>query len=247
MDAFIESLPINISGEEHHLTIYGGYDECNVCTRSQRATIVAKGWTVNFPGDDEPTSETVSVGEDGLATYCPAFNIDFSKAEKIAAYKASVDGNTVNLTKVTTVAAGEGVLLRSINGGATTEELPTAVDAEEDADNAFVGTLTATTLSEKDGNITNFVLSKKNDVVGFYKASNTPIAAWKAYLPVENYSAEAGARGLTLVFDDGNTTSISEIDNATTADDVIYTLSGARVKNPAKGLYIKNGKKIVIK
>ena len=254
MDAFIASLPVKPNDKEYSLYIYY-YNDGNVCTHSQVEDIKARGWTPydyrswsEYEGcDDETIVETVSVGEDGLATYCPAFNIDFSKAEKIAAYKASVDGNTVNLTKVTTVAAGEGVLLRSINGGAATEELPTAADAEKDADNAFVGTLTTTTLSENNGDFTNFVLSKVNNVVGFYKANDTPIAAWKAYLPVENYNADAGARGLTIVFDDGNTTSISEIDNTTTADNAIYTLGGARVKNPAKGLYIKNGKKVIVK
>ena len=254
MNAFIGSLPQNTSGMEYRLYIcYNGYGEGNVCTRSQVEAIIAKGWKplwsdgTEYEGIDDPDTEIVSVGEDGLATYCPAFNIDFSKAEKIAAYKASVSNNIVKLTRVQTVAAGEGVLIRSLNDGEATEELPTAADAEKDADNAFVGTLTATTLSEKNGNITNFVLFKKNGVVGFYKANNTPIAAGKAYLPVANYDAEADARGLTLVFDDDNTTSISEIDNATTADDAIYTLNGARVKNPTKGLYIKNGKKVIVK
>ena len=191
---------------------------------------------------------TVSVGADGLATYCPAVGVDFSKATDIAAYKASVsDGSTVNLTKVTKVAKGEGVLLRSLSGDAATEYLPVAANATENTDNAFVGVLEDTTLSETDGgNITNFVLSKVNGVVGFFKANDTKVAAGKAYLPVEGYAA--GARGLGIVFDDETTTGISEIEGKQTInDDAIYTLDGVRVKNPTKGLYIKNGKKVVIK
>ena len=191
---------------------------------------------------------TVSVGADGLATYCPTVvGVDFSKATDIAAYKASVNGSTVNLTKVTTVAAGEGVLLRSFNGGAATEYLPVATSAIENTDNAFVGTLVdIEALTETEGNITNFVLSKKDGVVGFYKANNTHVAAGKAYLPVENYNP--AARGLSVTFDDGTTTGVSEVmSEPSTTDDIIYTLSGARVKSPAKGLYIKNGKKVVVK
>lgn len=193
--------------------------------------------------ESDPTTITISVGADGLASYCPQFGVDFSNAEHIAAYKASVNGSTVNLTKVMTVAAGEGVLLRSLSGGATQEILPVA-EATKNEGNAFVGTLEDVILSETEGSVTNFVLSKVDGVVGFYKANGTKVVAGKAYLPVENY--QSGARGLTVMFDD--TTSISEVESQqSTIDDAIYTLGGVRVKNPTKGLYIKNGKKVVIK
>ena len=196
--------------------------------------------------ESDPTTVTISVGADGLSTYCPNYGVDFSGATEIAAYKAAVNGNTVTLTQVNTVAAGEGVLLRSLNGGAATETLP-IIEATKNDDNAFVGTLVdIEALPEKEGNITNFVLSKKDGVVGFYKANNTRVAAGKAYLPVENYNP--AARGLSVMYDDGTPTGISEIvSEPSTTDDVIYTLSGARVKSPAKGLYIKNGKKVVVK
>ena len=84
------------------------------------------------------------------------------------------------------MAAGEGVLLRSLKGGAAEEELSIPETATKNEDNAFVGVLEATILNEKEGDVTNFVLSKVNNVVGFHKANNTPIAAWKAYLPVKN-------------------------------------------------------------
>ena len=259
MDAFINSLPQTM-GRYIYIVLRISAKEGNICTKDQVETLKAKGWSsydyyeptdesMKYTGGNAPTTVTVSVGADGLATYCPAFEIDFSNAEKIAAYKASVDGRTVKLTKIDKVAAGEGVLLRSLTGDMAEETLQILETTIKSEDNAFAGTLhDIIGLPEKSGNFTNFVLFKKDGVVGFYKANNTPIAAWKAYLPVEGYNAEAaGARGLTLVFDDGNTTSISEINNATTADNAIYTLSGAHVKNPAKGLYIKNGKKVIVK
>ena len=43
------------------------------------------------------------------------------------------------------------------------------------------------------------------------------------------------------------TTGISTARKTQSADDTFYNLQGARVDNPTKGIYIQNGKKIVIK
>lgn len=47
--------------------------------------------------------------------------------------------------------------------------------------------------------------------------------------------------------DGGETTAISTIENGTTTIDNCYDLSGRRVAQPTKGLFIRNGKKFVIK
>jgi hypothetical protein len=73
--------------------------------------------------------------------------------------------------------------------------------------------------------------------------------ARKAYLLVNGGAAQA--RGLTMAFDE--TTGISSTTNYTNYTNVNawYTLDGRKVANgqkpTAKGLYIHNGKKIVIK
>ena len=54
---------------------------------------------------------------------------------------------------------------------------------------------------------------------------------------------------LEIIFVDNNlgvTTYIDKIDNITN-NDKYYNLQGMEVKNPAKGVYIKNGKKIIVK
>lgn len=222
-------------------------DEFNVLTETD-VTLYAEGMSNNNALDyiyiqktgDAQTTVSVSVGEAGLATYCPEVGVDFSGAQNIAAYKASVNGNTVTLNKVTTVAAGEGVLLRSLKNGATTEDIAIAANAEQNSGNAFTGTL-------QDINITDgYVLSNENGVTGFFKANpeGTLVAAGKAYL---NISSAAGAHSYRIVFDD-EATSISAAESTVAAeDDAIYTLGGVRVANPAKGVYIKNGKKVIIK
>ncbi len=183
----------------------------------------------------------VTVSDAGFATFCPTMDLDFSAAQDITAYKAQIDGDNVILTKVTTVAKNEGVLLSGRKGEVTTEDIANSVTVlSKNADNAFIGVSQSIWLSDTDGEYTNYVLSKEDGVVGFFIANNTRVTAGKAYLQVPTASS---AKSLKMVF--GDTTGINDI-NAAKADDAYYTISGVRVANPAKGLYIKNGKKVVI-
>ena len=43
------------------------------------------------------------------------------------------------------------------------------------------------------------------------------------------------------------TTGISSVDAETVSDNSIYTLQGVKVAQPQKGIYVKNGKKVIIK
>lgn len=186
-------------------------------------------------------TETVSVGESGLSTYCPTVDLDFSASLNINAYAAKINGDVVELTKVNTVKAGEGILLSTEGQGAQTEEIAIA-SATEDNANDFIGVIEAMVLPEAADGDVNYVLSKKDGVVGFFRANNTNIAAGKAYLKVP---AEAAAKGLKMVF--GDTTGISEVAAPAKNDGAFYTLSGVRVESPVKGVYIHNGKKVVVK
>ena len=85
--------------------------------------------------------------------------------------------------------------------------------------------------------------------IGFYKVKSTvtAIPGNKAFLVLT--SPEAQAKGFVLTFDDGSTTGIETIESSknSTEDGVYYDLQGRRVENPTRGVYILNGKKVVIK
>ncbi len=49
----------------------------------------------------------------------------------------------------------------------------------------------------------------------------------------------------TVYIETGNSQNISPITHTTETDDIIYNLSGQPIKSPAKGLYIKNGRKYI--
>ena len=92
-----------------------------------------------------------------------------------------------------------------------------------------------------------FILGKKNGRVAFYYLSSQVLAANKAYY---EYKGTTSAKSLVFRFDDDNiSTGISLPETIeTTGDAVIYDLSGRRVAGTAKkGVYIRNGKKYIVK
>lgn len=93
-----------------------------------------------------------------------------------------------------------------------------------------------------------FILGKKTDGrVKFYYMSNQVLAANKAYYV---YNGTTSAKSLVFRFDDDNiSTGISLPETIETSGDaVIYDLSGRRVEGTAKkGVYIRNGKKYIVK
>lgn len=191
----------------------------------------------------------VNVGPNGIATFTPSVSLDFSTAENIKAYTASVSGTTVTLTETKTVAAGEGVIIQSVNGGEATEEIAVANPATATEGNALVGTLVdIAALATTDGTYNNYILNIVNGKAGFYQANDKKVAAGKAYLQIPAEVA-AEAKALTIVWNDGETTGIEENYEFGTmnSDAATYDLSGRKVANPAKGLYIKNGKKFIVK
>jgi hypothetical protein len=72
------------------------------------------------------------------------------------------------------------------------------------------------------------------------------MAANKAYYI---YPGTGGAKSLDFSFTDETPTSIEMPETVTTTDAnaPIYDLMGRRVVNPTKGIYIKGGKKFIMK
>lgn len=193
----------------------------------------------------EKTAEHVAIAADGLATFCPAVGVDFTGNTDVAAYKAAAEGDKVLLTKVNKVAAGEGVVVRSLNGNAVAANVAVDATATANEGNQLVGVQTAiaSLASEAEGK-KNYILNTIDGNTAFYAANGKAVAAGRAYLQLDATNA---AKSLTISFDD-EADGIAEIGTeAKSADAAIYNLRGQRVANPAKGLYIQNGKKVIIK
>ena len=131
-----------------------------------------------------------------------------------------------------------------------TEVEVSIIVSSEDADNVdydsehFKGTLVDKTFTDEDMEAADhYVLTGHNFV--WVKDAGT-LAAGKCWIELVP-SSPAHARALSIVFE-GETTGISTVKTAAdTKDAVIYDLQGRRVMQPTKGLFIVNGKKVVIK
>lgn len=94
------------------------------------------------------------------------------------------------------------------------------------------------------------MLSNKNGNFGFHELASTltNVPARKAFLPIKD---STGARSLNIVFEDGNTTGIKALNNEeriVNSEDAWFDLQGRKIQMPTqRGLYIHNGKKIVVK
>jgi hypothetical protein len=91
-----------------------------------------------------------------------------------------------------------------------------------------------------DAEVNAYILGKDELGVGFFPLSATDRAlkSWKAYyVPASETSARA------FYFDD--VTGLNKVLNTT--EGTIYDLSGRRVEKAQKGLYIVNGKKVLVK
>jgi hypothetical protein len=94
-----------------------------------------------------------------------------------------------------------------------------------------------------------YTLSVANDVVAFRKYTGTKLSAGKAYLELPTSAAIPMIR---IAGDDtdepGNVSGINAVTIEDRAADVIYDLRGRRVQSlDRSGLYIVNGKKVVVK
>ena len=82
----------------------------------------------------------------------------------------------------------------------------------------------------------------------WYSKGLTKMKAFRAYFEFYDVltSVEGSSAPAFNIIIGGETTNIKDI-KAVLGDDLYYNLSGQHVENPGKGLYIQNGKKVVIK
>ena len=191
---------------------------------------------------DFPVSFVAKNGYEALEAYVGPSTYRVTQPTKVQ--------KILKMIKVTSTAANEGVLLKGEVGRTYTYQI-----AETDpglyTGNRVIGVREDTTLvqTESDGK-SNWVLQSDYKL---HLVSNGTIKSGRAYVHETNDGDTSfGAKGIYLSFalnEENNTTGIDSVENKKADEEnVYYTLSGVRVINPTeKGVYIKNGKKVIIR
>lgn len=180
------------------------------------------------------------IGESGYGTLCWPKALDFSSItgdDFQANIGVGLNGTTVMaLTEVEKVPAATPLVIKGTPG---VYSLTTTKGGTEDVSESILsGTAFGSLTVGEAENI--FALASKAEGVGFYRCQpGVVIPQYKAYFAPEAAAAEA------YLFEE--TTGINKA-TVETSDADIYTVSGVKVaKATQKGVYIVNGKKVVVK
>lgn len=193
-------------------------------------------------GGAQPAHEiNLTFSSAGYLTWVATADIDFSQTPGVTAYQIT-EATTQKITaeEVDKVPTGAAVMLK----GSGTVQLKRTSDVAALANNKMLactdGSVVGITGNQTTTDI--YVLGNGSNGLGYYMLKNT-LQAGKGYL---NISGGASAKVTFVAFEETVPTGISSV-SADSADGVYYNLQGVRVLNPQKGIYIKDGKKIVIK
>ena len=180
----------------------------------------------------------------GWATLYTAYPLDFSSlSANLTAYTATCTGSTVTLTQVNNVPANTGVVLK---GTANNYSIPVIATSSTDKGHLLGSATDETAYNAYDG-YDLYMLVKNNDKAQFKKVSSGSIAAGKAFLKIAG-GASSLAPVMNVVFaDDNTTTGINNVNREILTNNRYFDLQGRKVANPTRGLYIVNGKKVIIK
>lgn len=234
-------------------TLYVEYSkDCGDGTQDIRLFLTCEGSHIDIL--PENTSATISAY--GWSTFSSDYALDFSKADAgLEAYM--ITGHTekvVTMEKVTgTVPAGTGLLLKGT--ASTAYNIPIVGSSTTDVSSNLLVAGTGASIAAEAGK-TKYVLGVNGENAEFQKivSTNATVAKGKAYL---QFNETIAAPALSF---DSDITGISATlyDKAEmTNDNAVYDLQGRRVVNGQrsmvngqslkKGLYIVNGKKVIIK
>jgi hypothetical protein len=200
--------------------------------------------TINFDPATGDVWETMAVAKTitdaGYATFCAPYDLNFVDTG-VRAFFAKKEGDKVKFYEIFNAPANTGLLLKAAAGTYKLKMETVKGEAAANVDgNVLTGVLEDTPVAAG-----SFVLMKSTSGVGFYKTKNEfTVGAYTAYIKAE----VAGAARSFIGFDmDDTTTAIEGVATVNENNSEVYNLQGQRVVKAQKGLYIINGKKVLVK
>lgn len=195
---------------------------------------------------EEVTSLPITFKGEYASFYSPV-DLTIPDGEGITAYTGELNGakDALILTEIMTgtLPANTGVILHMDGWTAETiKQFPVLSTVNAGGTGSLRGTFPAASVTTE----TTMVLGKdESDNWGIYKYTGTVLGGFRAYMNVSDLSPSV--KGLSFVFPDADGIESVLGAGAKVQDSEIYNIAGQRVNKATKGLYIMNGKKVLVK
>ena len=180
---------------------------------------------------------------DGYATFSSEYAVAIPDGVT-AYYATAAETGKVTMTSISDgIPANTGAFLKADND---TYKFTPATSTESTATpNLLQPSGSSIPATDEDNNKYRYVYAVQSGVSAFYNVGTeiTENVSGKAYLETTSSIKPVNAR-IAIVFDD-DVTGINSVNRETINNNEYYNLAGQRVAQPAKGLYIVNGKKVI--
>ena len=150
----------------------------------------------------------------------------------------------VNLLQVDDLEAGKAYIYEAQGDGGSFTVALSGNYTTATAGEGMMGNIGDATLVPQD----NYVI--QGNKLRKVASDDIYVGQYKAYITLEGIGGPSPAPGLDFIFMslvDNNTTGITAVNHEQTTNNRCFNLAGQRVANPNNGLYIVNGRKVVIK
>ena len=223
----------------------------------------------DVPADEKAGSAAVSItlSSTGKSTLCSDVDLDFSGVDGLTAYVVTgYDKSIKTFWMNRVIEASAGTPLYLVGSASTAYSIPTK-GVQTDFENMLVGNLSGSSIRVeesaeggdgealrnlylKDG---TFKLVKGYANIGngkcYLQAPSAVVAAMARGMEDSDFSFILSDELMSMSFSDfdDEATGIMSVEKANATSDAIYDLQGRRVAAPRKGIYIKGGRKVVLK
>jgi len=231
----------------------------NVWEKADEITRLSIHYYINVQDFALYPESDVTISDAGYATYSNKYDY-FTVDAKVSIVK-NVEGNKAVLEELEFldgenkgISGGTGVILEKV---LDETDVVTIYPYDKEEDNEYVdvtgnmligsgnSTYDITGNDTSVGDYKAYILANGANGVGFYPLASytedNQLAPHKAFLAVRKNQSAPDFIGF------GDTTGINNVERGALNVEGCYTLDGRRVENPTKGLYIINGKKVLVK
>lgn len=203
-------------------------------------------------------ADKVTMNGLGIMSYASDNALDFSNISDLTAHYASSFAATANnagvltMKQTETTPASEGLMLKGTAN--ETFYVPALFNLTPEAltGNNLKGLTKITEVETTEGDKTNFILSQQKGVIAWYPlAAKYALKAHSAYLQLltNDVFTGDGTRAISMEFEDGVTTGFIQIATGEAEDGDWYGIDGIKFnqKPTQRGVYINNGRKVIVK